>query len=115
MTDSVNFDVFQGDNFVLNVYYKDSNGVPIDLTGYNVTCAVRDSFGGKTLCAQVLLGLGIDVTPEEGLISINFDQDQTKNFTVPKAVWQLQIEEPVNSIKKTIAHGVLRVEKAAVQ
>ena len=114
MTDSVNLGLFQGDNFILNVYYKDPEGNPIDLTGYNVTCAVRDTFGGKILCAQVFIGFGIEITPETGLISINFNSDQTKHFTVPKAVWQLQIEEPDTSIKKTIAYGTLKVEKAAI-
>lgn len=114
MADAINFDVIQGDNFILNIIYRDSNGDPIDLTDYGVICAVRDSYGGKTLCAQASVDNGITLTPLDGLISINFSSAQTKNFTVPKAVWQVQIEEPLTSNKKTIAHGVVSVSKAAI-
>ena len=113
MAESVNFNVFQGDNFQLKVVYKDSNGDPVDLTDYSATCSVRDSFGGKTRCAQVEVGDGIEITNAQGLISINFSPARTMLFTVPKAVWQLQLVEPDGVTIKTIAYGVLSVQKAA--
>jgi hypothetical protein len=113
MASSVNFDLFQGDSFQLRVIYKDSNGDPVDLTDYSAVCSVRDSFGGKTRCAQVEVGDGIEIVNEEGLIIINFSPDRTLSFTVPKAVWQLQVIEPDGETTKTIAYGVLSVQKAA--
>lgn len=113
MADSINFNVFQGDSFQLKVVYKDSTGTPVDLTDYSAVCSVRDSFGGKTRCAQVEVGDGIEITNAEGLISINFSPERTLTFTVPKAVWQLQLIEPDGETIKTIAYGVLSVQKAA--
>lgn len=114
MAESANFSVFQGDSFILNITYKDADGNPVDLTDYGIACEVRDSFGGKTSAAIATLGDGIEVDLENAIISINFTPDKTKNFIVPKSVWQLQVTYPDAVTKKTIAYGVLDVKKAAV-
>lgn len=113
MAESVNFNVFQGDNFRLKVYYKDSNQEAVNLTDYDVVCTVRDSFGGKTVCATAEIGDGITLTEAEGIIDINFTPSKTMKFTVPKAVFQVQITDP-DGIKDTLTYGVLAVSKAAV-
>lgn len=114
MADTVNFNVIQGDNFQLNIFYKDSEGQPINLTNYNVKCEVRDSFGGKISCATAVPGDGITITPSTGKIAIDFVASKTIKFTVPKAVWQVQLIYPDGVTKKTIASGYLNVGKAAV-
>lgn len=113
MAESINFKVFQKDNFRLTIYYKDSNQEAVNLTDYDVTCTVRDSFGGKVVCAVADLDDGITLVEDEGKISINFTPEKTLKFTVPKAVFQVQVTDP-DGIKDTIAYGVLNVEKAAV-
>lgn len=96
--------------FTLVVTYKDETNTPIDLTGFDITFQVRDVQGGSFICATATRGDGITVDDEAGRMTIVIHGDQTKNFTLPKAVYQLRID----TTETTILTGWFAVEKAVI-
>jgi hypothetical protein len=109
---TVNFQIVQGDTFVLTATYKDNAGNPINLGGYTATFQVKDQPGGNTLCATATVGDGIVIDAPNGLITVTLSPAKTKKFTVPKAAHQLQIDS--GSIKTTIITGWFAVEKGVI-
>ena len=88
--ESVNYDIVQGSTWQLTLTITDSATppVPIDLTGYNFIMTVRDRDGGSVICATVSLGSGIIVI-EPGTIHIELTPAQTKNFSLPRAAYEI--------------------------
>ena len=111
MAESVNFEVIQGDTFTLNVTYRNKDGSVVDLTGYNISFSVRDSLGGKVLCATCSIGDGIEfVDALTGKFRLEVSPEKTRKFVVPRSVYQLQLISP-SGIKTTVASGTFAVEK----
>ena len=119
--ESVNLNCFQGDSLVVNITYKDPNGEPIDLSSYDVLSSVRDSFGGKTLCASCDLTDGItlfDVNNSNGDpvpagIRVNYVPAKTDKFSFPKAAIQVKIVSQ-GGIEKTLMYGTIEVRKPTI-
>jgi hypothetical protein len=113
MAKDVNFDIIQGDSFILQVDYKDTSNVAINLTGYTATCKVKDSFGGNITCATITEISGITINAVNGTILLNFTPTQTKKFTMPRASFQLQLVAP-NTTKTTVLSGWFSVSKGNI-
>jgi len=110
-----NYTVIQGDSFVLNITYTDSNQNPIDLTGYNVVIEVRDKPGGKIVCATGTIGNGVSIpNPTNGQIEINLPPSMTKNFVIPRSAYQIQITSS-NGTATTISSGWMIVNAGVIQ
>jgi hypothetical protein len=110
--ESVNFKIIQGDSFVLAVTYSDAANIPIDLNGYTAEFKVKDQPGGKVVCATATTTSGIVINAQLGKITVTLTPTQTKNFTIPRAAYQLQINS--GTIKTTIASGWFEVEKGLI-
>jgi len=108
-----NFKIIQGDTLVLSVTYKDSNGDPVPLDGYTAEFQVRDTPGGKNLCASIDTTNGITIDTVNAIIKVTVSSDLTKKFTVPKAAYQLQVNSGTE--KTTLATGWLEVSKGVIQ
>jgi hypothetical protein len=89
---TVNYEIVQGDTFILTVVYKDDTGTVIDLTGYSATFIVKDVPGGEITCTTATIGNGIVATPLQGKLVVTLSATETKKFTVPKAYYQFQID-----------------------
>lgn len=113
MATTVNFNIIQGDTFILNATYKDPLGNVIDLSGYGITFQVRNDFGGNVICATATEQDGITIDPVTKIVSITMTSAQTTKFTVPKAAYQLRITAP-NQTQTTLASGYFAVEKAVI-
>ena len=113
MATTVNFNVIQGDTFILNVTYKDPSGTLIDLSGYDIVFQVRNDFGGNVICATATDGDGITLNSSTKVVTITMTSEQTKQFTVPRAAYQLRITAP-NQTQTTLASGYFAVEKAVI-
>lgn len=106
-----NWDVIQGDAWDQYITISDANG-PINLTGYTFIAEVRDKDGGETICATLTLGNGI-VVVSTGVIYFKFSGAQTKNFTFPKARYQIQaIDGSLNP--RTLEIGWLNVKAGVI-
>jgi hypothetical protein len=113
MATTVNFNVIQGDTFILNATYKDPAGAVIDLTDYSITFQVRSDFGSDIICATATKGDGITINSTTKFVTITMTSEQTSRFTVPKAAYQLRIES-IGGEKTTLASGYFAVEKAVI-
>lgn len=107
---TVNFEIVQGDTFILNVTYKDPQGVPVDLSTFDATFEVRDTQGGKVLCTLASVQTGEIVVDDQGHLTITISDTETRKFTVPKAYYQLKIDS--GSVKTTILIGWFAVERS---
>ena len=114
MAKDVNFDIIQCDSFILQVDYKYTSDVAIDLTDYTATCKVKDSFGGKITCATITEASGITIDEPNGTILLNFTPTQTKKFTMPRASFQLQLVAPDTTTKTTVLSGWFSVSKGNI-
>ena len=115
MIGSINFKVMQGDSFILRAEYKDPSGNLIDLSDHEVIFKVRDQFGGRVTCATASKEDG-GITSDDwtsGQFRIELTPTQTKKFTVPKAVYQLQIVSSTG-VKSTLSYGTFSVEKGVI-
>ena len=59
----INYNVIQGDSFLLSLTYTDSSGSAINLTGASALLEVKDQPGGRILCAKAS---GADVPSLDG-------------------------------------------------
>jgi hypothetical protein len=57
-----NFIIEQGTTFKLEIQYKDSGSVPIDLTGYNARMQIRPSIASSTVYLTLSSSLNSDGT-----------------------------------------------------
>lgn len=113
MSETVNFDIVQGDSFSIDVTYEDSEG-PVDLTGYSVVFVVRNEPGGRILCANLAVGSGIEFTDaQSGKFTVTVSSQTSKGFTYPKAYYQCQVFTGSTN-RNTIFSGWFSVEKGNI-
>lgn len=95
----VNYNVIQGDSFLLSLTYTTASGTPIDLTGASAYMEVRDQPGGKILCAtasglaSASVNDGISFTASAGQINVNITPAKTSLFNYPRSAYQLQLTQ----------------------
>ena len=111
-TKSINFEIVQGDTFILTAIYKDPSNQPIDITGYSAIFQVKDKPDGKVICATVTSNDYIVIDGPNGKITVTIPADKTKNFTIPQSAYQLQINS--GSQKTTIADGFFSVRRGTI-
>lgn len=110
----VNYNAIQGDSFILNITYTDSDKNPIDLTGYTGRIEVRDKPGGKIICAVGTMGDGITIPyATAGQIVVNLTPAKTKKFVIPRSAYQIQITSP-GGIASTISNGWIIVDPGVI-
>lgn len=111
----VNFSVVQGDTFNIEVTYENPNGSSMDLTDFSAKMDVRNEPGGKILCASINSSNQIDIDGPNGKLTIYFTPAQTRKFTTPNAVYQLQIINNDTGEKTTLLNGHFSVKAAIVR
>lgn len=109
MARTVNFEITQGDTFIINATYKDPDGNLIDVSTHDLLFQVGNEFGGDIICATATKNDGITVDPETKIIRIMLTPEQTKKFTVPKSVYQFQLTQN-DGTKITLAKGYFSVD-----
>ena len=92
-----NFIIEQGTTFTLELQYKDSNSVPVDLTGYTGRMQIRPTIGSPTsyltLSSSVQPdGTGITFpTPVSGTINLYISAISSSQLTFDQGVYDLEI------------------------
>lgn len=106
----VNYNIVQGDSFLLSLTYANPDGSPINLTGASALFEVKDQPGGKILCAtasgiaSASVNDGITFSASTGQIYLNITPEKTKLFNYPRAAYQLQVTT-TGGIKTTLLTG----------
>jgi hypothetical protein len=110
-----NFVIEQGTTFTLALQYKDSNSVPIDLTGYSGRMQIRPSIGSPTtyLCLSSSIqadGTGITFpTPTSGSISLYISAVSSSQLTFNQGVYDLEITS--GSVVTRLIQGNVQLSK----
>ena len=111
-----NYDVIQGDSFVLEFNITDDQTVPqpINLTGSQIIFEVKDKPGGKILCATCSIGSGISITDAvNGKFTLNVSPEKTRKFVFPKSAFQLQLIDQ-NGVARTLHRGWFNVDAGVI-
>lgn len=116
-----NIIIEQGATFELELQYKDSNSVPIDLTGYSGRMQIRPSIGSPTsyLCLSSSLnsdGTGLNfsgsngsTSPSSGSIGIYISAVTSSLLTFDQGVYDLEIAS--GSFVSRILQGNVQLSK----
>jgi len=107
-----NFNIVQGDTFNIRLTYQNSDGTPINLTGYSAFMEVRDKPGGKILCATASVSDGITITSASGIVDVSLTSAKTNVFTTPRAAYQVQIDN--GQSKYTLLYGWFNVNAGVI-
>jgi hypothetical protein len=104
----INLNIYQGDDFFLDLTVTDQNSNPLDVTNSNVMSQIRASTSSPNLLANI--SITIDGTTV-GLIHMHLAASDSNNLP-PSCVWDVQFSSP--SIQ-TIAAGTVTVTPQVTQ
>ncbi len=92
-----NISVKQGSTFATALYYKDDNGVAIDLTGYTAQMQVREE-NTNVVILDLTTTSGITITAAEGKIDIAITAAQSAILEVQNAKYDLLIKSSSGTV-----------------
>lgn len=116
-----NLYIEQGTTFNLEVQYKDSEGNPVDLTGYGACMQIRPSAGSPTIYLDLSSSLNPDGTglnfsgssnnkpPTSGSIAIYISAATSSMLTFGQAVYDLEVFS--GSYTTRLIEGGVRLSK----
>lgn len=117
MMNRYDIQTISGDTYELNMVYRDSNKVPIDLTDYTLYFQVRVSQGDPNIVFDKLF----TITAEdgvEGIIRFNLTADETELLSdcesTVKYVYAMRLTSPDETDVKTLLSGTLEVIKGVI-
>lgn len=94
----------QGATFELHVDYQQSNGDPVDLTGWSARMQVREGYESESPLLSLTDGDGITLGGTAGTIDVLVDDETTAGLPtgVPAAhcVWDLELENPSGRVTR---------------
>lgn len=81
----------QGATWLLTVTWNDSNGDPVNLTGYTAVATVKTTYGGTALITASSTGGTITLGGAAGTIAINVPYATTGAVSAQTGVWDLEL------------------------
>jgi hypothetical protein len=105
------FTIEQGATLLKAITWKDSNGDPVDLTGYVARMQVRPSATSE----DVLLDLstdngGLQLTPSSGVVTITASAEDTAALDWRKGKYDLELESADGTVTRLLK-GVITVSR----
>ena len=102
----------QSASFNLPLIWKDSTGVPIDLTGTTAKMMIKRRLSGDPLATLTTDdGGGIIIDPLAGSIMLNLTPEQTKILIYVACIYDLFITDSNGFVKKLL-EGTVSVDMA---
>ncbi len=102
MADSYNIQIDQGATYTLALSYKDSAGVPINLTNYTAAMQLRKTVGSATASLSLTSSSGIVITGATGLLSITITATQSRDLVPDIYVYDLEITSAAGVVTRLI-------------
>lgn len=87
MASEVNFTLDQGSTFSLSCTYKDSNGNPVNLTGYSARSQARETIEASTTLWNLVSPTNITLGGATGEITLTIPAATTANYTPGKTYY----------------------------
>lgn len=92
----------KGATFFRTFRWKDSNGYPIDLTGYEVEMFITDKPGG-----DIIIEPSISVDPPNGSFAIEIDATTTANLDAFRLEYEITLTSPSNFVTRLVEGDIL--------
>lgn len=106
---SSNFELIQGDTFIRTIRYKNSSGVPIDLSGSSIQLDIVPISSSPKLIYS-LDDYIFSANPSEGVFQINIPASVTQSFRWKRANYEITITFMDLSVKH-ILQGTISVQR----
>lgn len=102
-----NFTIEQGTTFSTTFQWKDSEGVPINLTGYTARLQARKSFSAPDALIDATTENGlIAIAPDTGEVVIELPASLTADFNWRRAFYDLELVSPAGVVTRLV-HGII--------
>lgn len=107
-TSSPTIEIIRGDDVALNLHFKDSDGVDINITGYKVYFTVKRRLNDSDTAALVKVDVTTHTTPVTGRTVIPLVNTTTDDLAEGTYYYDLQLKDPDGLISST-KRGVFNV------
>lgn len=97
-----NLTIDQGSDWYINFTYQDSNGNPINLTGYTAALQLRSNISDVNAALSLATGSGITITASTGLIAVHATAAQTGAISSGYYYYDLEITSSTNIVTRLI-------------
>lgn len=106
-----NFDVVKGTYLEKEVEWLDSDGVPVDLTGYTAELKAKANYSDGSAAFTINSGAGeIVITESEGKLLLKIAAAKTSGLSAGRYVYDLKLT--VGSEVKPLLKGVIQIFEA---
>lgn len=99
-----NVTIDQGANWFINFIYKDTNGNPVNLTGYTAALQIREYYAATTTLLSLTSSpaAGITITAGTGTIAISATAVQTGAITAGNYVYDCEITDGTGVVTRIV-------------
>ena len=108
MTQLINWTVGQGETWNLTLSWKDSGGVPVNLTGYSARMQARTTYDAAVPVLSLTNGSGITLGGTAGTLAVSVDATTTAAIGAATYVWDVEVVS-AGSVVTRLAGGNLTV------
>lgn len=96
----------QGATFLAKFIWKDSNSVPIDLTGYTARMQIRATITSTVVIAELTTTTGITLGGTTGNIELKLTATQTAAITAKVGVYDLELQDTAGFVTRLISGDI---------
>lgn len=89
----------QGATFALSMLFRDSEEVPIDLTGATIEAQIRPDADSKNILANITCGIDEETT---GRLLLSLDPEKTTNLNFETAAYDVLVTFPDGTAMRAV-------------
>ena len=104
-------EIIQGQTFARAVVWKDSDGEPIDLTGYGARMQVRRSKASPDVLFELTTANGrVAIDGAAGKVTLTITAEESAAFTWRRGVYDLELEAG-DGVVRRLLEGAVEVNR----
>jgi len=107
-----NLIIKRGDSKTYTLYFKDENGVPINITGYTVFMTVKEKITDTDAEAKISKTITVHTAPTDGKTKISLSSADTN--LIGNYFFDFQLKNTLGEIK-TLLEGITTFEQDITQ
>lgn len=102
-----NFTIEQGTTHRMTFRWEDSNGVPINLTGYTARMQARKGYNASDVLFDASTANGmITLTPATGEVLIVLPESVTSTFKWPQALYDIELTSSDGTVTRLLQGSI---------
>jgi hypothetical protein len=113
-----NFEIIQGETFVLNINYLNNKRIPIDLSSYKARMQLRVDYSTPVLLELTTENGRIELNNPTGRIKLTVDSETTAALDFNLAIYDLELyneilvdDEYVDNVVINFLRGTIKLQK----